>query len=139
MGSSGHPDGCVAASDSLGGVGGYPDHPCILPILILTVYICKSRAKHKKISEFPQRSKKNNNLCDIFLKQEMDNKMFKQAFLPIDKQKCTFYNSYFYDFRPFFCYSLRARCLRSRPASLTLYRAFVSVLIHQYPVSSQRF
>ncbi len=74
MGSSGHPDGGVAASNPLGGVGGIlvilssldRDTPVqALSILILTVVSASRVPNTKKISEFPQRSKKTT-ICIIF-------------------------------------------------------------------------
>lgn len=72
-------------------------------------YICKSRAKHKKNLRISSEIKKNNNLCDIFLRQEKNSNMFKRAFLHAMCKLYTPFNSYFWDFRSFFGNPRRAR------------------------------
>ena len=74
------------------------------------------------------RDQKNNRLCDIFLKQEMDNNMFKRANLPIAHAKKPVLQLIFLRFsNPFLSRSRLARYPRSQTASFTLYRFRLTV------------
>lgn len=72
-------------------------------------YICKLCAKHKKISEIFSEIKKNNRLCDIFLNRKWTEICSIVHFCLSYRQKCTVYNSCFWNFWSLFSTNLGRR------------------------------